>query len=146
MTTSIDQAVQGLFAKLDQRKKRVSSLKTLTSKSWKTTGSFRLIGASTPANIQTASVEAVEQIAQHVCLMELASQTASQRLETTVAPAIQGYAPELWFEDLRKRLAMINIREEETQLAAVEARLNQVLSPEERRRIEVELLTQELAE
>jgi 2-phospho-L-lactate guanylyltransferase (CobY/MobA/RfbA family) len=49
-----------------------------------------------------------------------------------------------WFNDLNKRLATINIRQEEAELATLEARLNQVLSPEERRRIEVEMLAKEL--
>ena len=143
--SNIDQTIQALFTKLSQRKAKVDELKAQTSKSWKTNGSLRLIGSSTPTNIQTASAETIDEIALHLCMIATARDAASLRLSRPITDKVQGYSVDDWFSDLQKRLATINIRSEEQELAALETRLNSVLSPDERRRIEVELLAKELS-
>lgn len=141
----IDTTIRTLFDKLNARKTRINELKTQIAKSWKTTCTLRLIGATTPTNVQTASVETVEECAQHLCMIESARRAAAARLDLPVKMVVQGFTIDDWFDDLQKRLAVISIREEEKQLDQLEQRLNQVLSPEERRRLEVELLSRELA-
>lgn len=141
---SIDQTIQDLFAKLNDRKARVEGLRKEISKTWKTNGSFRLIGAGTPTNIQTASVETLEEMAAHLCLLDGARDAASKRLGRPINLRVQGSTVDEWFEDITKRFATINLREEERLLETLEQRLNQVLSPEERRRIEVEMLAKEI--
>jgi hypothetical protein len=142
--SNIDQTIQSLFTKLGERKAKVSALKAEIARSWKTTCSLRLLGAATPTNLQTASVDVVEETALHLAMMLTARVEASSRLGREIQPKVQGYSIDDWFSDLNKRLATINIRQEEAELATLEARLNQVLSPEERRRIEVEMLAKEL--
>jgi hypothetical protein len=143
--STLDQTIQALFTKLGERKAKVSELKAQVGKSWKTTGSMRQIGASTPTNIQTASVDVIEDVAEQLCMLEQAKAAAGVRLGRPIAGKVQGYSIDDWFSDLVKRLATINIRQEEAELATLEGRLNQVLSPEERRRIEVEMLAKELS-
>jgi hypothetical protein len=142
----IDKTIQQLFDKLNQRKQKVSDLKARVAKAWKTNGTYRMFGAPTPTSIQTASKEVILEIATQLCLLEDAHATAATRLEQPASNKVQGYTFEDWFGDLKKRLAAIDVREEENQLAILESRLNQVLSPEERRRIEVELLSKEIGE
>lgn len=145
--STIDNTIQTLFAKLEERKAKVASLKSEIAKSWKTNCAYRLVGAAATTNIQTASVEVVEEIATALVMFSEAREKARKRLDrTTTSDMVQGYSVDDWFSDLSKRLASIDIRTEEAQLAQLETRLNQVLSPEERRRIEVELLTRELGE
>jgi hypothetical protein len=142
--STLDQTIQALFTKLGERKAKVSELKAQVGKSWKTNGSLRLIGAGTPTNIQTASADVVDEVALNLCMLDIARAQAITRLGRPISEKVQGYTVDDWFSDLSKRLATINIRQEETELATLEARLNQVLSPEERRRIEVEMLAKEL--
>jgi hypothetical protein len=142
--STIDQTIQSLFTKLSERKAKVASLEAEIAKSWKTTGAFRLIGASSTTNIQTASVDQLEEVAAHVVILANAMSEASAKLSRPGVQKIQGYKSEDWFSDLQKRLAAIDVRDEKKQLEALETRLNSVLSPEERRRIEVELLAKEL--
>lgn len=142
--TTIDQTIQLLFAKLTERKAKVASLESEIAKSWKTTGAFRLIGASSTTNIQTATAEQLEEVAAHVVILTNALSEASAKLSRTGTQKVQGYTSADWFSDLQKRLAAIDVREEKKQLEALETRLNSVLSPEERRRIEVEMLAKEL--
>lgn len=143
--SNIDQTIQLLFTKLSERKAKVASLEAEIAKSWRTTGAFRLIGAQSTTNIQTAQAEQLEEVAAHIVMLANAMSEASTKLSRPSAQKIQGYKAEDWFSDLQKRLAAIDVREEKKQLEALEQRLNQVLSPEERRRIEVELLAKELS-
>lgn len=142
--TTIDQTVQALFSKLNQRKAVLTQLKQQQAKSWKTNGTFRMLGATSTTNIQTAPKEVIEEIALQLCMYEQAQGAVSERLNRTVEVKIQNYSLDDWFSDITKRLSVIDIRSEEATVAQLETRLNQVLSPEERRRIEVELLAKEL--
>ena len=46
--------------------------------------------------------------------------------------------PKEWFEDFRTRIDQIQISKKKEEFAALEAKLNMLVSPEERRRIEIE--------
>lgn len=142
--STIDQTIQSLFAKLAERKAKVTQLRDEIAKSWKTTGVFRPIGSTSTVNLQTASGDVLDEVAAHVVILSGAQAEAAAKLNRPNKQKIQGFAVADWFSDLQKRFAAIEVREEERQLEALEARLNQVLSPEERRRIEVELLAKEL--
>lgn len=144
MTTNIDVTIQALFTKLDERKKKVAALEAEIGKSWKTNGSFVGSGGIAAINIQTATAETIENCATQLCLIEGARQEAGELLGRTITTKHGGYSKEDWVSDFKKRLATIDVREEKKQLEALENRLNGVLSPEERRRIEVELLAKAL--
>lgn len=142
--STIDQTIQALFSKLSERKAKVAQLREDVAKSWKTTGVFRPIGSTSTVNLQTATADMLDEVAAHVVLLSNALAEAATKLNRTNKQKIQGFSSADWFSDLQKRFAAIEVREEERQLEALEARLNQVLSPDERRRIEVELLAKEL--
>lgn len=142
--STIDQTIQALFTKLADRKAKVAELKEAAAKSWKTNGTFRLLGSSATTNIQTAPQEVIDEVVVHLFIMCNGSQAASAHLKRSIGFKIQGYSLNDWLADVEKRMAAINIREEEKELAALETRLNSVLSPDERRRIEVEMLMKDL--
>ena len=143
--STIDQTIQMLFAKLGERKAKVKELKAQIDKKWITNGTFRLIGSTSTTNIQTASAEVLLEVASHLELLSSAQAIAAQKLGQTIDRMIQNHGINDWYADFAKRQATISLREEEAQLAQLETRLNSVLSPEERRRIEVELLEKELS-
>lgn len=141
----IDQTIRDLFRKLETRKAKISEHKAQMQGSWKTTGAWRRLGTSTSTtNIQTANFESIVDIAMEVVMLDNARKEVEQRLGVQTQNTIQGYSVDVWFADFSKRLATIQVRDEEAELAKLEARLNQVLSPEDRRRIEVELLSKEI--
>jgi hypothetical protein len=143
--STIDDQIRGLFDKLAARKTKIESLQTEIAKSWKTTGTFRLIGAVSPTNIQTANTEQIIDIATNLAIVAEGRSSALNLLGRSLdVVKVQGYSVQDWVDDFKKRLATIDIREEQAQLESIEQRLTQVLSPEERRRIEVELLMKEL--
>jgi hypothetical protein len=143
-TPTIDAVISQLFAKLAERKASLAELKAAAVKSWKTNGTFRLIGASATTNIQTASQDIIDEVIIHLFILINGRQQASTFLKRAVGVKVYGYSSDDWFSDIEKRIATISIRDEEKELEALETRLNSVLSPEERRRIEVQLLAAEL--
>lgn len=142
---SIDKTIQDLFAKLEERKKIVASLRSQTQKGWVTNGTWKVPFTTTVINIQTLPEDQLVLVAGEISDSFGKANAGALLLGYTVEK-IQGYTITEWSSDLRKRKAMIQIRAEEAKLAELEARLNSVLSPEERRRIEVELLAKELGE
>lgn len=144
MTTQIDQVVQDLFKKLEERKAKVAELKQAGAKNWRTNCSFVQIGATAPTNVQTATDLVIETLATNLEMITSFRSAAAIALGRPASDKIQGYTYDDWLHDFKKRLAMIEVRVEETKLAELEARLNSVLSPEERRRIEVAMLAAEL--
>lgn len=143
--SNIDKTIQDLFSKLQQRKNKVNELKASIAKNWKTNGTFRLLGASSTTNIQTATAAMINEVAVQLCIITNAQSQAAQRLGQEVSFKVQGYSADDWFDDFKKRLAVIDLRAEEEHLVILENRLNQVLSPEQRRAMEVELLSKEFA-
>jgi len=144
MTTQIDSKITAMFAKVSERKAKCKELRQQISAPWKTNCSFIPLGATVPVNIQTASAEMVYSIATTLGVLIVGATCASENFGLTITVKIQGYVPTDWFTDLKKRLAAINIRDEEKQLADIEERLTKVLSPEEQRRLEVEMLAKEI--
>lgn len=140
MTTTIDQQIQSLFAKLNTRKTKVAELESQIAKSWITNCSYRPTGASSPVNLNTLSVDGVVDVVADIVLQAKSRADAAALLGTEAPKKIQGYTVESWVEDCKKRLAAINIREEKKALEELETRLNSVLSPEERRKLEVAAL------
>lgn len=142
--TNIDEQIRGLFNKLNARKAKVNELKATIAKGWITNGGFRLLGSTSTTNIQTAPIEVIVEVATQLELLSTATASAATKLGLEPNTKIQGATVANWYSDLNKRVATINLRDEEAEIARLEGRLNQVLSPEERRRIEVELLLKEV--
>lgn len=143
---SIDKTIQDLFAKLEERKKIVAGLRAQTQKGWVTNGTWKIPFTATVINIQTLPEDQLVLVAGEIAdSFSKASDGYGMLYISHDVVKLHGYTLAEWTADLRKRKATIQIRAEEAKLAELEARLNSVLSPEERRRIEVELLAKELS-
>jgi hypothetical protein len=138
--SNLDDKIRGLFDKLNSRKAKVAELEAAIAKGWVTNLAYRMAGANTVVNLNTVPAEGVVDLVADLVLTNQARTEAALLLGMTPSNKFQGYSFEQWVEDSKKRLAAINIREEKKELEALETRLNSVLSPEERRRIEVEAL------
>ena len=138
--SNLDDQLRGLFDKLNARKTKVAELESQISKGWITNLSYRMMGANTSVNLNTVPAEGVVDLVADLIMTRNARESAADTLGVKASDKIQGYRFDEWVQDCKKRLAAINIREEKKALDDLENRLNTVLSPEERRRIEVERL------
>jgi hypothetical protein len=100
---------------------------------------------ATTINIQTVSEDQLYHLAGHIVSTFNITKFGRYYLKTdNDKEMFNGYHLDDWLADLSKRKATIEIRGEEAKLRDIENRLNAVLSPEERRRIEVEMLAKSL--
>ena len=140
----IDATIRELFKKLEERKVKVAEVRKVTQKGWVTNGTWKVPFTATVINIQTLPEDQLYLVAGEIVKSAESIRIGASILNGEYSKKVQGYQIEEWEADLRKRKAMIEIRSEEAKLAELEARLNSVLSPDDRRRIEVELLTKAL--
>lgn len=147
----IDVTIRELFKKLEERKAKVAEVRKATQKGWVTNGTWKVPFTATVINIQTLPEDQLYLVAGHIVSAFATECIGRSVIESELGEdskleniKVQGYFEHQWVADLRKRKAMIEIRSEEAKLSELESRLNSVLSPEERRRIEVELLIKSL--
>ena len=147
MADNIDDKVRGLFDVLQKQKEKVEQAEQETKQSWKTKCSISIPTLSpTPINIQTANQGMVLSIGASLLTYQQATAEAAKRLgiEEDVTE-YNGASVDDWFADLKKRVAVIGITEKRKSLVELERRLDAIVSPEQRRQIELEALTKELA-
>ncbi|PPD55568.1 MAG: hypothetical protein CTY12_00905 [Methylotenera sp.] len=147
MADNIDDKVRGLFEVLQKQKEKVEQAEQETKQSWKTKCSISIPTLSpTPINIQTANQSLVLGIGASLLTYQQATAEAAKRLglEEDVSE-YNGASIDDWFADLKKRVAVIGITEKRKSLVELEKRLDAIVSPEQRRQMELEALTKELA-
>lgn len=140
---SADEKVQRLIAEVKRRRAELSALK---KPQWLTSCSLQLPGFER-INIQ---------VEQDLTLLAVAIGTLSRMRRSIesvfadinlVAPANwNGYLIEDWISDIQLRLKITQIQEQQKHLAKLELALDGLLSPEQRRELELARIEQELKE
>lgn len=137
---SIDSKIVELFGVVNQRKQKVEEFEASIKKSWLTNCSFKSPNQTVPPiNIQTASEETIVDIVSRLIVLE----QAYSKLQRS--PIVSGFPISDWMEDCKKRLDVISIRQHKVELAELEKRLDAIVSPEQRREMELAELTKLLA-
>lgn len=155
--SDIDLTIKQLFKLFTQRKAELQQQVKKIPSGWKTHGSFPTdfslvvrpkVTTTSVINIQTATRDEVIACATIMQMYITAHGLACARLEVDPLDQIKfgEYTTDQWYHDLSKRLMVIDTKIKQKQLEELEARLNQVVSPEERRRTEVEILAQQLGD
>lgn len=144
MTTEIDSQVSALFDVVAARKAEISKMQATISRGWITNCNYRIDREE--INIQTANLAAVVRIMTDIVMRRSAKAEAVEALGLKGAAgieedAINGFAFESWIADLNKRVASLSIAEKNKALSNLEDRLNQIVSPEQRRAMELQAIT-----
>ena len=147
MADTIDDKVRGLFDVLQKQKEKVEQAEQETKQSWKTKCSISIPSLSpTPINIQTANQGLVLSIGASLLVYQQTITEAAKRLGIAEdVSEYNGSSVEDWFADLKKRIAVIGINDKRKSLMELEKRLDAIVSPEQRRQMELEALTKELS-
>lgn len=143
MSKDIDSKIIELFDVLSKQKKDLEATKKEIDRRWETNCSLQF-GKDTPINLQTADEETLKSaLARLLCQRDYDTK-ASALLGITEKPTINGFNFDSWLNDARKRLAMIQVTSKKRKLEELEARLNAIVSPEQKRQLELDALTKEL--
>lgn len=137
-----DDRIQSMLATVAAQKAEVAAAEVLTKRNWETHCSYQA-GASAPVNIQTAPLAVVHQVMTDLVQKRNAGKEAADLLGIKMEdPLYSGFTFEQWAADLKKRVAYLTWEDKRRKLVAAEARLNQLLSPERRRDLELAELEQ----
>jgi hypothetical protein len=145
MTDKIDSKIYELLNVLTEKKAEVERAEKESKKSWVTNCSLTLPG-SNPVNIQTANETVLVEIVANLLKHRDYTNEAEDLLGLPHSNKIAGYAFSSWIEDCQKRLAVISLTTKKQALSALEKRLDGIVSPEQRRQMELEAIAKELAD
>lgn len=137
---SIDDKITELFGVLSKQKAEVEAAEIATKVSWKTKGSFMLDAISARVNIQTANHNLLIEIEAALLQKEAFYGKAAENLGLEWDGVWDGYTLSDWHDDLVKRAAIIGINAKKAKLAELEKKLNSIVSPEQRREMELKAI------
>lgn len=142
-TETADDKVQRLIAEVKRRRAELSALK---KPQWLTSCSLQLPGFER-INIQVEQDIQLLAIA-HGALskMDDSMEHVSERLGIGLARQWNGYLIADWIDDIELRLKITQIQDQQKHLAKLELALDGLLSPEQRRELELARIEQELKE
>lgn len=143
MTNPIDQKINELFAVVRKQKAEVEAAEKESKQSWKTNCSIIVPYGRDEGqvNIQTANEAKIKNIVMGLLKHREYSAEAEQLLGLKSDGTYNSFSYEDWFADCKKRISVLGIRAKKDQLAILEDRLNGIVSPDQKRQMELEAIT-----
>lgn len=143
--SNIDSKINELFQVLEKQKKDVEATEKAASKKWHTNCSLQFMGQH-PYNIQTASEDVLRNAVSQLLIHKDYAKQAADVLNLPVDNTFAGYTYDHWIEDCKTKIAKIQLRAKKEKLNQLEERLNAIVSPEQRRQMELDAIVKELGE
>ena len=135
-----DKAVMDLLKKVEVKKEEIKKAKTRPS--WKTNCVFGMNSSTSDrTNIQT--VRETRKLIEFYAFLnsqETQLKKAAEELEVDFDGTWLNYSIDDWKEDLKTRIDQLQIDKKEKELEELDARVNKLVSPEQRRAMELEAL------
>ena len=146
MTTTIDLKIAELFEVLNKRKVEVEAAEKTSQQKWKTNCSFpSVFGNTQPINIQTQTEAALIELLADLLVHREFQIKAAELIGSDVQTGNWGGYPIAdWIEDFKTRVAKIQLAARKAELAQLEKRLDAIVSPEQRRFMELEAIINSL--
>ena len=141
----MDQKISTLFNVVQLKREAVAKAEQECKQLWKTTCSITIGSDNQPKNIQSLKTEsAVQNIVTQLLMHRHFAKESADLLGLKFDNLYQNFSYEDWIDDCRKRLSILQITAEKKKLNELEERLNLVVSPEQRRAMEIEAITKSL--
>lgn len=140
---NIDQKIAKLFEIVKTQREIVAQAEQETKQSWKTNCSIT-IGSSTPQNLQTANEQRIKEIVAQLLMQRHFSKEAANVLWVTYDDKYGSFLYDEWIADCKKRMSIINLKQKKDELNNLEERLNAIVSPEQKRMMEIESISKSL--
>ena len=142
MSTELDKKVNELLLVVKAKREALNVHQNRAKSSWRTNCSFNLNG--THVNLQTVRTPVIIAMVSYLLGQRELDKKACELLNIEFRDKTQNYDYTAWLEDCQKRASYLHLHEQEEQLNKLEAKINQLVSPERRRELDLELLTNSL--
>ncbi len=143
---SVDAMVLKLLSQVKRKRDDIERAKKTPK--WRTNCSIGL----DPESVKRENIQVIQKIDTVVSLYVMLMQEeghralAASELEVPLNPDYMGYPIKDWKSDLKSRAAQLTLKQKQKDLETLEARVNKLVSPDQRREMELEALQQELAD
>lgn len=142
MTTNIDITIKELLEVIKTKKQELEAIEKESAKQWKSPCAVTV--DNNTVNIKVATIPQLVRIITVVLIDRQFAQQAADILQIKDPLFFQAYSHEDWIDDCKKRMAIITRTDKKKQLAQLEERLNSIVSPEQRRQIELEAIQESI--
>ncbi len=142
---NIDKKIEELFTVVQMQKQEVEKAEKETKRGWNTNCSFKLY-SSTPVNLMTANEDSIIKACAELLTWKDSMTKALDILGLKKSFSHDGYTVEQWLEDFQKRVATIHLKEKKDKLKKLEERLTSIVSPEQKRQMELQSIMKDLGE
>lgn len=140
-----DDKILELLTVVNKQKHEVEQVEKESKVSWKTNCSFPpVFSGSGPINIQVQTEKAIVQLLADLLVQAEYLKKASDVLGVEFDNKWGNFLIDDWIYDFKKRIAVIQIKSKKDNLDELESRLNLIVSPEQRRALELEAITKSL--
>jgi hypothetical protein len=144
MTDTIDSKIGTLLEELRKRQQDVKQAERESQQKWQTNCSFTgIFPKPRPINLQTATPEGLKAVVRELIVIRNAELESSAILEQPADYSVDGYSIDAWLADCKKRAAIQNLREKQNKLEQLQTRLDAIVSPEQKRQMELDAISKE---
>lgn len=149
MSTDTDTQIAALFKVVQKQQEEVAAAEKASKQSWKTncTIHFGLVAGwanPQPINIQTANQDVIRYIVTQLLQIREYSDRANEILGLEKSGKYDGFEIEDWLTDCKKRITVLGLQAKKSNLASLEKRLDAIVSPEQRRAMELKAIAESL--
>lgn len=141
MSETIDQKINELFLVVRNQKTDVELSEKQSKQSWKTNCTIHFDKNTSPINIQTASEAVIKNIIIELLKLKDYANRAEEILGLAKSEIYDGFSFEDWITDCKKRITVMSLRNKKEKLIQLETRLNALVSPEQKRQMELDAIT-----
>lgn len=141
----IDKKIEELFVVVKAQKVEVEKAEKESKRNWNTNGSFKLYSAS-PINLQTSTEDMIFKALTELLSFKGNAEEALEILGLKKEIKHDGYSIGDWIEDFQKRIATIQLKAKKEKFKTLEDRLISIVSPEQKRQMELEAIIKEMGE
>lgn len=135
---NIDDKILELFEIVKKQKIEVENTEKSSKKNWLTTCSFHSPFLSSPVNLQVASEKIVINCLSQLLILKKSHDEACDILNIKNEFTLDNFTYSQWVEDFQKRISHLRLKEEKNKLSKLEERLNSIVSPEQKRQMELD--------
>lgn len=146
MNTTNDELVLQLIAKVKQKKSEISAAQ---KPRWETSCTLGYSPDSVQDRINIQTVTDINKLVDLYAFLDAKQEyynVAAEVLGTSSKIKYMGYSFADWKKDIKSRVDQININSKKKDLETLEARLDKLVTPEQRRDIELAEIQKELAD
>ena len=145
--SSVDDQVMKLLVTVDKKKKEIAALKARPT--WKTSCTFGRDPNSSQDRINIQTVRETRKLVEvyaFLATQQTELKKAADELGVDFDGAWLNYPISDWQDDIRTRIGMLSIEKKQKELDVLDERVNRLVSPEQRRAMELKAIQQELGD